>query len=52
MHFAHNINFLLRGGSLEQLDGRYVDGREARETTKIAVAAERSLASGELAPIP
>ena len=46
--FAHNINFLLRGGSLEQLAGKYVDGREARETTKIAVAAHQSLAAGRV----
>ncbi len=51
MQFAHNINFLLRGGRLEQLSGRYVDGREALETTRIAVAAERSLQSGELVEV-
>jgi len=49
--FAHNINFLLRGGSLEQLSGKYVDGREARETTKIAVAAHESLRTGALVEI-
>ncbi|MBM4039491.1 MAG: Gfo/Idh/MocA family oxidoreductase [Planctomycetes bacterium] len=46
--FAHNVNFLLRGGSLEQLAGKFVDGREAREATKIAVAAHESLATGKL----
>jgi predicted dehydrogenase len=50
--FAHNINVLLRGGSLDQLAGKFVDGREARETTKIAVAAHESLATGRLVAIP
>ncbi len=49
--FAHNINFLRRGGSLEQLAGRYADGRDARETTRIAVAAHQSLESGTLIEI-
>jgi predicted dehydrogenase len=49
--FAHNVNFLLRGGSLEQLEGRYVDGRDARETTRIAVAAQQSLETGKLVEI-
>lgn len=49
--FAHNVAFLLRGGSLEQLAGRYVDGPEARETTKIAAAAEESLRTGKLVQI-
>jgi len=46
--FAHNINFLKRGGSLEELQGTYVDGREARETTRIAVAVHESLETGKL----
>jgi len=46
--FAHNVNFILRGGSLEQLAGKYVDGREAREATRIAVAAHESLQTGSL----
>ena len=46
--FAHNIRFLHGGGTLEQLQGRYADGRDARETTRIAVAAHESLASGQL----
>lgn len=49
--FGHHINFLLRGGALEQLAGRYVDGPEARETTKIACAVEQSLRSGKLVEI-
>jgi predicted dehydrogenase len=49
--FAHNMNFLLRGGSLEQLRGLYVDGREAREATTVAVAAHESLQSGKLVTI-
>ena len=49
--FAHNINFLLRGGALDGLAGRYVDGREAREATRIAVAAHESLATGKLVEI-
>ena len=49
--FAHNINFLLRGGSLEQLKGTYVDGREARETTKIAAAVHRSVETGTMVEV-
>ena len=51
MAFAHNINFVLGGGSLEQLEGRFVDGREARFSTEIAVAAHQSLETGKLVEI-
>ncbi|MFP4055555.1 MAG: Gfo/Idh/MocA family protein [Candidatus Brocadiia bacterium] len=49
--FAHNVAFLLRGGTLEQLQGHYVDGREALETTRIAAAAQESLQTGRLVTI-
>ena len=49
--FAHNVNALLRGASLEQLHGRYADGRDARETTRIAVAAHESVRTGKAVDI-
>ena len=45
--FAHNINFLLAGGSLAELTGQHATGEDGLEVTKIAVAAHQSIARGE-----
>jgi len=47
--FAHNVNFLLSGGSLAQLKGQqFGTGEDGLEVTKIAVAAHRSIETGEI----
>jgi predicted dehydrogenase len=45
--FAHNVNFLLDGGSLEELQGQHATGEDGLEVTKIAVAAHRSVETGQ-----
>lgn len=45
--FARNVNFLLGGGSLDQLQGQHATGEDGLEVTKIAVAAHKSLTTGQ-----
>jgi predicted dehydrogenase len=44
--FAENVNHLLDGGSLEDLKGKYPDGHDGLEATKIAVAVHKSVEAG------
>jgi predicted dehydrogenase len=44
--FALNVNYLLEGGSLTDLEGTYASGHDGLEATKIAVAAHKSVAAG------
>ncbi len=46
--FAQNAAFLLGGGTLEELEGKYPSGKDGLEATRIAAAAERSAQTGEL----
>jgi len=41
--FAENVNHLLGGGSLTDLDGTYANGYDGLEATRIAVAVHRSV---------
>jgi predicted dehydrogenase len=45
--FACNVNFLLDGGTMADLDGRCAKGEDGIEVTKIAVAAHRSIETGD-----
>lgn len=45
--FARNVAFLVRGGRREDLRGCFADARDAREVTRIACAAHRSIETGE-----
>lgn len=45
--FALNVNFLLDGGSLDELADKYPNGTDGLEVTKIAVAAHQSLDTGQ-----
>lgn len=45
--FALNVNFLLQGGSLAKLQGPHATGEDGLEVTKIAVAAHRSIETGQ-----
>ena len=42
-----NVNFLLEGGNLEELAGKYPDGTDGLEVTKIAVATHQSIDTGK-----
>jgi predicted dehydrogenase len=46
--FAHNISHLLDGGTLDDLKGRYADGTDGLEATKIVEAAHKSLETGRI----
>jgi predicted dehydrogenase len=46
--FADNLAFLLAGGELAELSGRYPDGADGLEATKIVAAAHESLSTGRL----
>ena len=48
---VENIAFLKGGGSLEQLDGKYPDGRDGTEVTRILCAVHESVATGKLVEI-
>jgi len=49
--FGENVAFLLAGGKLEQLAGRYPTGRDGLAVTKIACAVDQSLRSGAVVSI-
>ncbi len=49
--FADNVAFLMEGGKLTDLAGRYPDGVDGLETTKIVAAVHESLATGKLVEI-
>jgi len=50
--FVSNVNFLLNDGSLADLKGRYPDGYDGLEATKIAAGVEESVAAkGSLVPL-
>jgi predicted dehydrogenase len=49
--FGGNVAFLLNGGTLEQLAGRYPSGRDGLAVTTIACAVEQSLRSGQVVSI-
>jgi predicted dehydrogenase len=44
--FALNVNYLLNGGALGELQGPHAVGEDGLEVTKIAVAAHQSIESG------
>ncbi len=44
--FIDNVTHLVRGGSLAKLAGRYADGKDGLEVTKIAVGVHQSIAQG------
>ena len=44
--FARNVNHLLGGGSLKDLEGRYASGHDGLAASMIAVAVHRSVAAG------
>jgi predicted dehydrogenase len=46
--FAHNIQFLKNGGSLDDLAGKYPSGYDGREVTRICEGIIKSLETGEL----
>jgi predicted dehydrogenase len=46
--FAENVNHILEGGSLKNLDGKYANGNDGKEITKIAVGVHRSIEKGEV----
>ena len=46
--WALNVNFLLNGGKLADMKGKYADGNDGLEVTKIAVAVHRSLETGKV----
>jgi len=41
------VNFLLEGGRLEDLRGRYPDGEDGLQVTRIAAGVEASIAAGQ-----
>jgi len=45
--FAHNVNFLLEGGAIGELVGQFATGEDGLEVTKIAVAAHKSIETGQ-----
>jgi predicted dehydrogenase len=45
--FAHNVNFLVDGGAVGDLSGRFATGEDGLEVTKTAVAAHRSIETGQ-----
>jgi len=45
--FARNVSYIKQGISLKSLKGRYPDGEDGLEATKIAYAVEESLRRGE-----
>lgn len=47
-NFARNVAFLKAGGALADLAGRYPDGRDGLEATRIAEAVHQSIESGEV----
>jgi len=49
--FADNLSFLLDGGKLDDLAGKYPDATDGLEATKIVAAAHESLASGKMIDI-
>ncbi|MCK4373985.1 MAG: Gfo/Idh/MocA family oxidoreductase [Candidatus Brocadiae bacterium] len=49
--FADNLAFLLDGGKPDELAGKYPDGLDGLEATKIVAAAHESLATGRLIDI-
>jgi predicted dehydrogenase len=49
--FAENVAFILDGGSLADLAGRYPDGHDGLEVTRIACAVEKSIAAGRVVEI-
>lgn len=46
--FADNLSFLLDGGSLDALEGKYPGGADGLEATKIVQAAHQSLETGDV----
>ncbi len=44
--FFQNVNFLIGGGSLKQLEGRYPSGVDGQWATQTAEAVEKSIAEG------
>jgi len=46
--FAENVRFILEGGELSKLKGKYADGYDGLEVTKIAVGVHKSLESGQI----
>jgi len=49
--FADNLSHLLDGGTVEDLNGRYPDGKDGLEATKIVAAAHESLETGKMVDI-
>jgi len=49
--FADNLSFLLEGGDLADLAGKYPDGTDGLEATKIVAGAHESLESGRVVDI-
>ncbi len=46
--FAHNVAFLQKGGTIEQLAGKYPSGEDGREVTRIVAAIHKSVETGEV----
>jgi len=46
--FAANVAFILEGGKLSDLKGKYADGNDGLEVTKIAVGVHKSLETGKI----
>jgi hypothetical protein len=44
--FAFNVDHLLNGGALSDLKGKFADGNDGIEVTKIAVGVHKSLETG------
>jgi len=49
--FATNVGFLLDGGAVQALTGRYASGRDGLEVTRIACAVDESLRTGRVASL-
>jgi len=48
LNFVHNVKRLKTGASLADLKGKYADGVDGKEATRIAVAVHESILTGEV----
>lgn len=49
--FALNVNYLLKGGAIEDIKGKYASGEDGMEATKIAFGVHKSIETGEVVDI-
>jgi predicted dehydrogenase len=47
-NFAMNVNYLLKGGAIKDIEGKYASGKDGLEATKIALGVHRSIEAGEV----